>query len=295
MRWPPVSPERVLLAVVTLLVAWIGSGTLAALALTRRWTSPAAEAVPAGFTGVRLRTDDGVEIGAFLGEAAEPRGAVVLVHGNGGSRSQLVEEARAIRALGYTVLPITVRAHGDSEGRRNDFGWSARRDVEAAVGFLEGSGVEQPIFVLGISLGSAAALFAAPTLGHRVAGYVLVGPYADLHLATARRTERYLPPLVGELAYGALLVGGRMVLPELDDIAPAHAAEAMPRDLPVLVLVGERDARAPLSDAQRIVAPLADASIVTFEGADHEEVGAVVSTPRGLDVVADFLAGAAAR
>lgn len=295
MRWPTVSPERALLAVAALLVAWVGSGTLAALALTRRWSSPVAEPTPVGFESVRLRTRDGLGLGAFLAEAHEARGAVVLVHGNGSSRSALVEEARALHGLGRTVLPISVRAHGDSEGLRNDFGWSARHDVEAAVGFLEGRGVEGPIVVLGVSLGSAAALFAAPTLGHRVAGYVLVGPYADLHLATSRRTERYLPPLVGEVAYGALLVGGRMVLPELDEIAPARAAAAMPADVPVLVLVGERDERAPLSDAQRIVAPLADARIVTLEGADHEEVSGSVATPPGLAAVAGFLEALEAR
>ena len=64
---------------------------------------------------------------------------------------RLVDDARALRGLGWTVLPITVRAHGDSEGRRNDFGWSARHDVEAAVSYLEAR-TEAPIVVLGISL-----------------------------------------------------------------------------------------------------------------------------------------------
>lgn len=292
MRIDRPSLDRVGLWLAALLVAWIGSGTLAALALTHRWAPGSTEHAPFDLEPVRLRSRDGLSLGAFLGETPDARGAIVLVHGNGSCRSQLVQEARSLRALGWTVLPLTVRAHGDSEGRRNDFGWSARHDVEAAVTFLEDR-TDAPIVVLGISLGAAAALFAAPTLEHRVAAYVLVGPYASLELATVRRTERYLPPLVDDLAFGALYVGGRLVLPELDDIAPFRSAARMPADVPVLVIAGELDTRAPLSDARMIVAPLSDASVVTIAGADHEEVSGVVETPEGLAIVADFLEGLA--
>ncbi len=281
--------ERAPIAVAALLVTWLGSGTLAALALTRRWTGERLEPAPADLREVRLHTSDGLELGAWLGEEADERGAVVLVHGNGSSRSALLEEARAIRALGFTVLPITVRAHGDSGGRRNDFGWSAQHDVEAAVAFLEARDRGRPIVVLGISLGAAASVFAAPALGERVAGYVLIGPYADLHLAAERRTTRYLPPLLDELAYGALFVGGRMVLPELDRIAPASSARAMPSAVPTLVIVGGEDDRAPLSDARLIVAPLSDARIETIAGASHETVSAIAATEQGLALVSSFL------
>lgn len=297
-RLRPEVLRRAGLAVAALALAWIGSGALAALALTRRWTAPTPEPTPADLAQVRLRTADGLEIGAFLGDVPAPRAALVLVHGNGSDRSHLVEAARDLREGGHLVLPITVRAHGDSEGQRNDFGLGARHDVEAAVAFLEAHlavrGQEHtPIVVVGVSLGAAAALFAAPSLGERVAGYVLVGPYADLQRATSRRTERYLPPVLDQLAYGALLVGGRIALPELDEIAPARAATLMPPALPVLVIVGERDARAPLSDAQEIVSPLTDAEIVVLPGLDHEAVSACLVTREGRALVTDFVAGLA--
>jgi pimeloyl-ACP methyl ester carboxylesterase len=294
----PARLRRVGVWAAALALGWIGSGTIAALGLTRRWRDPVAEPAPDDVEALRLSSRDGIEIGAFLGEVEAPRTAIVLVHGNGSSRSALTDEARALRALGHTVLSIPVRAHGDSGGTRNDFGWSARYDVEAAVAQLEarlaraGRG-ETPIVVLGISLGSAAALFAAPTLGGRVAGYVLVGPYASLADATARRTERYLPPILSELAFGALWVGGRIVLPELDRIAPRDAAAHMPRDVPVLVIVGEADARAPLEDARAITGPLEEAAIVVAPGLDHEEVSAIVAAPEGLAAIAPFLDGLA--
>jgi alpha-beta hydrolase superfamily lysophospholipase len=177
----PRTLERLGLALAALTLAWIGSGTLAALALTRRWSAPSEEPLPSDFTSVRLVASDGVETGAFLGDVPAPRAAVVLVHGNGSNRSALLEAARSLRARGHAVLPITVRAHGDSQGTRNDLGWSARRDVAAAVRLLERHLDETehpgtPIVVLGISLGAAASVFAAAELGDRVSGYVLVGP-----------------------------------------------------------------------------------------------------------------------
>ncbi|MFN7696539.1 MAG: alpha/beta hydrolase [Deltaproteobacteria bacterium] len=157
------------------------------------------------------------------------RCAIVLVHGNGSSRSALLDEARSLRALGFSVLPITVRAHGDSEGHRNDFGWSAREDVATAVRYLESHRPAslaggRTIVVMGISLGAAASVFAAPALGARVRGYVLVGPYADLHLATSRRTERYLArrnaARAEQEAIAALWERGLTVLPmSASDIA----------------------------------------------------------------------------
>ncbi len=267
--------------------AWIASGTLAALALTRRWSGPGDEPTPYDFEALRLHTPDDLEVGAFYAAPDEPRLAIVLVHGNGSSRTHLLDEARALRRLGHAVMPITVRAHGDSQGTRNDFGFSARHDVIAAVAELERRAPHRPIVVLGISLGSAAALFAAHDLDRRVAGYVLVGPYASLELATVRRTERYLPPGIDDLAFGALWIGGRMVLPELDVIAPCDAARAMPHDVPVLVIAGDRDARAPVEDARCIAAPLTNARVFVVPG-DHEQVSAAVGGA-GLSEIASFL------
>jgi pimeloyl-ACP methyl ester carboxylesterase len=61
----------------------------------------------------------------------------------------------------------------------------------------------------------------------------------------------------------------------------------------VLVIVGERDARAPLEDARAITRLLEDAAIVVAPGLDHEEVSAIVGTPEGLAAIAPFLEGLA--
>ncbi|MCA9574419.1 MAG: alpha/beta hydrolase [Sandaracinaceae bacterium] len=263
--------------VLALGLGWALSGVVAAQLFVRRARSPYAEPAPDGFTDLRLRTSDGVELGAWYAAASNPRASAVLVHGNGSCRTQLEGDARQLLALGVNVLAITLRAHGDSEGERNNLGLDARRDVIAAVAHLRAREPGVPVVVYGKSLGAAAAVFAGAELQRRVAGYVLVAPFATLRLAVARRTERYLPPGVDQLAYTALLFGAQFALPELDHVAPAQAATRLPPEMPVLLFAGAEDDRAPASDAHLIAAPLSNAHVVVVPGAGHD--GLALSEP----------------
>ena len=50
-------------------------------------------------------------------------------------------------------------------------------------------------------MGSAAAVFAAGELGHRVHGYILESPYQDLKVAVWNRVNVALPPVLSHAAY----------------------------------------------------------------------------------------------
>ena len=63
----------------------------------------------------------------------------------------------------------------------------------AAVEFLEKRRPGRPLIVSGNSMGSAAAVFAAKELGHRVQGYILESPYQDLKVAVWNRLDNSLP------------------------------------------------------------------------------------------------------
>ncbi len=113
--------------------AWLCVATAAALGLARRVGPPAREPTPEGFEAIRFSSRSCIELGAFVGEVETPSTAIVLVNGYGASRSAFVREGCALRALGHTVLALSVRGHGDSGGVGNDFEWSARQDVGATV------------------------------------------------------------------------------------------------------------------------------------------------------------------
>src|SRR5262249_49183846 len=135
----------------------------------------------------RLRTSDGKTLGAWFHRGPPDGPAVVVLHGNRGCRGDGLPAAEFFAGRGCAVLLVSLRAHGDSTGAVNDFGFSARRDVVAAVAFLEKERPGRPILLNGTSMGAAAAIFAAAELGERVGGYVLESPYRDLHQAVRNR------------------------------------------------------------------------------------------------------------
>ena len=164
-----------------------------------------------------------------------------MLHGHGGRHWNSLSRGKLLAAQGCAVLMITLRAHGDSTGEIDDAGYSARRDVFAAVDFLERRRPGRPIVIDGNSMGSAAAMFAAEELGHRVVAYILESPYQDLKIAVWNRIDNRLPLGLSHAAYGGLRLMSPLFLPHLDAICPVDAIGAIPDDVPVLILAGTLD------------------------------------------------------
>ena len=265
--------RRGLVAFLVLVALWLLSSFAVGWKLTRRARAMAEEPIPGALEGkaepVRLITSDGESLGAWFLPGRSDKPAVVVLHGNGMSRSNSLAQAEILLEQGYPALLVTLRAHGDSTGERNDFGHSARRDVIASVEWLEARLPKRSIIIWGQSLGSASALFASEELGDRVVGYLLECPYQDLRTAVRNRTRWFLPPGLDQLAYAGLLIVSPVVLPTLDQISPLEAASGVPRSAPVLILAGTADQRARPDEARAIAGRIAGAEVVVIEGGDH--------------------------
>jgi alpha-beta hydrolase superfamily lysophospholipase len=269
--------QRWSIAAAMLLSIWLLGSTLVAYRLTRRprarFPEPAPRVSWASIEDLRLRTLDGQDLGAWFVEGAHESPSVLVLHGNKGSRANSITRAEFLASAGYSALLISLRAHGDSTGDRNDFGYSARNDVLAAVEYLEQRRQGRPIVVLGTSLGSAAAAFASEALGGRVRGYILESPYKDLKTAVWNRTDTYLPPVLSSIAYAGLRLVGSVFLPELDRIAPCQAIEGIPDEVPVLIIAGAVDSLARPDEARSLLARVADhGKLVLFPNAGHNNL-----------------------
>ncbi|NDJ77958.1 MAG: alpha/beta fold hydrolase [Chloroflexi bacterium] len=89
---------------------------------------------------------------------------IILLHGFGGNRQDLLPEAAVLANAGYGVLLFDLRAHGESDGSLVTFGQRERWDLAAAVDFvLMQPGVDaERLGAVGFSMGGATlALFAA--------------------------------------------------------------------------------------------------------------------------------------
>jgi uncharacterized protein len=253
---------------------WLAGSYAAAYRLTRRPHPRCAEPVPdfphAAVQSFRLATDDGEDLGAWFVPGRPDRPLVLILPGNGCDRASCLNQAGWLAEDGCSVLLLSLRAHGDSTGEVNDFGFSARHDVNAAVAWAETNHPGRPIVVWGRSLGSAAALFAAKELGRRVRGYVLECPYRDLRTAVRNRTRLHLPPLVDGVTYFGLMTTAPLVLPDVDRVSPLEAAGDVPEGIPVLILAGGKDRRARPDEAAAIRERIGPgAELVVIEDGDH--------------------------
>ena len=267
-------PKRLLAVALVLVGLWLVASLVVGLRLTARPHPLFPEPAPAGWEALRLRSADGEGIGAWL--AGRDRAcpvAVLMLHANGASRSSAVTRTGPFLAAHCAVMLISMRAHGDSTGTRNDFGYSARHDVVAAVNRLKERFPRSSIVVQGASLGAAAAIFAAPELGNRVQGYILESPYQDLRTALRHRTQIYLPSGLDRLASLSLELVSPLVLPDLDRISPLDNIDKIPADVPILLMAGAKDPRARLQEAQGLQEKVAShARLVVFPEARHQSL-----------------------
>jgi uncharacterized protein len=125
---------------------------------------------------------------------------------------------------------------------------------------------------VGRSLGAAAAIFAAGDLQNDVAGYFLEQPYKDLKSAVWSRLQRQLPPVLDWVAYAGLRLCAPAFLPVApDQISPYDRIQAIPEDVPVVIIAGSADQHARLADVTALAGRVrSGAKLVVFEGALHE-------------------------
>ncbi len=256
---------------------WLLASTAVVYRLTRRHGRRAIEPLPRVTWGEiesrRLKTADGEELGAWFVEGRDQAPSVLLLHGNHGNRANTLSRGKLLVSHGFTVLMLSLRAHGDSTGEYHDIGWGARHDVWTAVDYLEKRRPGRPVIVSGHSMGSAAAVFAAKELGGRVQGYILESPYQDLRVAVWNRVDIALPPVLSHVAYAGMRTVGPLFIPNLDEISPLEAATGIPEDVPVLILAGEADRHARLPEAEAILARVAShGRLVLFSGAGHTDL-----------------------
>jgi uncharacterized protein len=226
---------------------------------------PAGQVIP-GARDVTLRTEDGLELGAWLVPAAPEADrdlAVLVAPGNGGNRAGRAGLAQELSARGFTVLLMDYRGYGGNPGSPSEDGLAL--DALAAVDALEREGwpPERTIY-LGESLGTG--VVAALQARRPPAGMVLRSPFTELADVGAHHypalpvrlllRDRY--PVVEHLAASTVPVtvvrGGR------DSVVPTALSAEVARSAPALVeevVLEDADH----NDAVMFGAPVADAVV----------------------------------
>lgn len=123
----------------------------------RNFKSKVVDSLSVPHTAVWLTTKDGLHLSAWYAANKQSKGTVILFHGHGSNKSAVISEATYFYSLGYHVLMVDFRAHGESEGTLCTIGYKEVNDVKAAYDFVTQQN-NKPVILWGISLGAATIL-----------------------------------------------------------------------------------------------------------------------------------------
>lgn len=111
------------------------------------------------YQNITFTSNDGVTLSGWY-IPSHNRAAIILLHGFGENRLQMLTRAEFLARHDYGVLFYDLRAHGVSGGNLRTSGWLDVNDVDAAVSFLQSQEDVDPhrIGIMGFSYGAQISL-----------------------------------------------------------------------------------------------------------------------------------------
>lgn len=248
-----------------------------------------------GWQRVMVPSKDGTELrGTYIETVKGGRKAVVLLHGLYQNRSMCVPYISMYQDMGYNVLLVDLRGHGESGGGHTDWGIHDVDDMNAWVDFLRSKNPSMEIGFHGISLGAAMALiYSGSEEGQHMKFYVADSSYGNL-LALGRdkimtytgddRLVLGMDVLNPFMQAAMFFHTGRI----LSDVDPASQVTRM--SSPVLFLHGGADMLVPPSVAHELLADSSSSvkELYIFDGAAHT-MEMAVNGPAYKQVVQKFV------
>ena len=178
---------------------------------------------------------------------------VVLLHGYADAKVGSIAWAPMLQSMGFHILALDLRAHGQSEGKYCTAGFWERHDVNQVIDQLRAQRPDQTrqLVLFGASLGAAVATAPAATRNDLFA-VVLESTFADYSHAIAHQADRIgLPGTHFQ----------RLSLWAAEKIARCDFSAVRPIDLipkitcPIMAISYSDDPFVPMEDAKALRAP----------------------------------------
>ena len=113
------------------------------------------------YENVYFKTEDKVQIkGWFIPSEAYSNKTIILMHGWGMNRADILKNTYFLHDLGFNLLYFDFRALGESGGKTSSIGYLELKDVSAAVRFLKETRPQfcEKIGLYGLSMGGMVAI-----------------------------------------------------------------------------------------------------------------------------------------
>lgn len=241
------------------------------------------------FDTLSFHTAKGLRIDAWYSAAEMPKGTVILFHGVTANKSYLLPEAGEFRYLGYNVLLVDFRGHGNSDGNNTTIGAFETEEVKLAYDFIKSKN-EWNIFLYGVSMGASTVIKAVSQYGLKPGGVLLEMPFYSLETHMEARARLFGFRGFPEKPFGFFVTGWISI--ERGFNAYGFKTTTYARDVhcPVLMQYGEMDHVVLPWESARIFAALSSPQkkLVAYAHAAHESLSQN-DTPRWREEIQRFL------
>lgn len=220
---------------------------------------------------LQLKTSKGLNIDAWYARPdSTAKGTVILFHGIGGTKMTNIDVANEFHYLGYNIMMVDFRGHGNSDGKNTTIGLREAEEVRLAYDHVKATG-EQNIYLYGISMGAVALAKAVSKYGLQPSGVIMEMPFYSL--------QSYLKAKAGQIGFPkqpfAFLTTFWIGI-EKGFNGYGHKTTRYVRDIkcPVLLQAGTLDSYVNLSEVRQIYDATASSNkkMVVYEGVGHESI-----------------------
>jgi uncharacterized protein len=198
---------------------------------------------------------DGVKLSGWLFEnPRNERCAVVMLHGFGGDKTEVIAPTPIFWDRGCDLLLYDSRGHGESSQALLSFGFHERQDLLDAIDWLVGRTKlpRERIGLIGWSYGAAVAIQAAAEPRGDVAFVIADSSFSSLGGIARHQAQHQFGSWAKLFVPGALVVSSLRAGFDARDSAPDQAIRKVRS--PVFLIHSRQDAFTPVAQSERIYA-----------------------------------------
>ncbi len=211
---------------------------------------PSTQAI--AFEDVSFETVDGFTIPAWYMPTSNAKHAVLLVHGRTASRHEGMRYAKSIVNAGYSVLAIDLRHPRQDPAILSTMGFHEKKDVVAALDYLETVKGFESIGVMGFSMGAATSMIVMAK-DQRIKAGVFSGGYANsMDVLSEQAAIIYGLPRYPLMPLVELFFEWRGDLTSEETDPENYIAQISPR--PIYIMHGTADTTVDFSHGERLFA-----------------------------------------
>jgi len=217
------------------------------------------------YTTLHLKSNVTIECWSI--KVAHAKGTVVLFHGYGGEKSQMIDKSDEFIKMGYNTLLVDFMGSGGSGGNQTTIGYLEAQEVKTCFDYLTQQG-EKNICLFGVSMGAVAILKAIDDYHIKPKAIIIECPFGTMYKTVcARFNAMGVPtvPMAGMLMFWGGLQNGFWAF--------GHNPETYAKSVhcPTLLLYGEQDRRVRRAEINTIYSNLQGAKeLKTYPLAGHE-------------------------